>query len=798
MDYNGTNENDVINQAALAIPDWTNIYGGEGNDVITIGNARAIGGAGSDTITGSTTSYSQLAYWSSPAGVVVNLQTGKAQDGYGTVDTLKNIQELQGTSFDDQLTGSTANENFWGGRGSNTIVGGGGFDTANYHGQKSTDATITYNPATDTFTVVKNFTDGDRGTDTLIGVSKISFGGSGSDNVSLSRKNLVAEGGFLRAIDVSSAVFPSGAWPTQFKTGDFNGDGRADYLIATQNGLGTVLSPMYVFLGDGAGGFADGTSIVFSTPPMNIVGGGRTLVADFNRDGISDVLQLDFGLDAPPYPGGLNSLYLSSNDSKKLADVSATLVQQTALNHALSSGDVNGDGLIDVLVNTLNHATDLGNQLYLNDGTGHFVLRQDLIPPPKTLTNTSSGIVDINGDGAPDLILGRHDGSNSAPASQILLNDGTGRFTKFAPIPLPVSIIPLEAILDVKGIDLNGDGLTDLMLSITKGGGSATSNDGTTYYKTAYIQLLVSQGNGKFTDETAARLPASVQDAFAKGWFVALAAVDIDRDGHTDIVATASGGGASVVLMNRGDGTFFQSWSSETGGSTIAADVNGDGMLDLLTNVGSSTYVEINKLPNKHIYKAAIDGNKLIGSSGSDTLIGSGGIDTAVYSGVRSNYTVIKSTDGYSVAAKTTGGGTDTLIGVERLKFADVSLAMDVSGNAGTVTKIIGSVFGAGVLKSRPDYVGVGLTYLDSGMTYEALAALAIRAAGATTPQQIVSLLWKNVVGTPATAAETQPFIDMLNNGMSVGALGVLASGTDLNKLNINLVGLGATGIDYV
>ena len=123
---------------------------------------------------------------------------------------------------------------------------------------------------------------------------------------------------------------------------------------------------------------------------------------------------------------------------------------------------------------------------------------------------------------------------------------------------------------------------------------------------------------------------------------------------------------------------------------------------------------------------------------------------------------------------------------------------MDVSGNAGTVTKIIGSVFGAGVLKSRPDYVGIGLTYLDGGMAYEALAALAIGAAGATTPQQIVSLLWKNVVGTPATAADAQPFIDMLKNGMSVGALGVLASETDLNKLNINLVGLGATGIDYI
>ncbi len=144
--------------------------GADSDDVITIGNAYVIGGAGNDTITGTTLSWSAVAYWTSPARVVVNLQTGKAQDGYGTVDTLKNIREVQGSNFDDHLTGSTANESFGGGRGNNTIVGGGGLDSVSYYGQKSTDATITHNAATDTFTVVKNFTNGDYGTDILTGV----------------------------------------------------------------------------------------------------------------------------------------------------------------------------------------------------------------------------------------------------------------------------------------------------------------------------------------------------------------------------------------------------------------------------------------------------------------------------------------------------------------------------------------------------------------------------------------------------------------------------------------------------
>lgn len=55
MDYNGTNSNDILDQAQLGLADWSNIYGGAGNDTITIGVGRATGGAGNDTITGTST-----------------------------------------------------------------------------------------------------------------------------------------------------------------------------------------------------------------------------------------------------------------------------------------------------------------------------------------------------------------------------------------------------------------------------------------------------------------------------------------------------------------------------------------------------------------------------------------------------------------------------------------------------------------------------------------------------------------------------------------------------------------------
>jgi Ca2+-binding RTX toxin-like protein len=54
--YKGTAGPDVINQAKLGLPDWSDIQGLAGNDTITGGNVRIDGGAGDDLITGLTPS----------------------------------------------------------------------------------------------------------------------------------------------------------------------------------------------------------------------------------------------------------------------------------------------------------------------------------------------------------------------------------------------------------------------------------------------------------------------------------------------------------------------------------------------------------------------------------------------------------------------------------------------------------------------------------------------------------------------------------------------------------------------
>lgn len=63
----------------------------------------------------------------------------------------------------------------------------------------------------------------------------------------------------------------------------------------------------------------------------------------------------------------------------------------------------------------------------------------------------------------------------------------------------------------------------------------------------------------------------------------------------------------------------------------------------------------------------------------------------------------------------------------------------------------------------------------------------------------MVDLLYTHVVGAAPDALTRKSFTDLLDNGVySVASLGVLAANTDLNKTNVDLVGLAKTGLAYL
>ncbi|GJL75132.1 hypothetical protein [Nitrosomonas sp.] len=185
-----------------------------------------------------------------------------------------------------------------------------------------------------------------------------------------------------------------------------------------------------------------------------------------------------------------------------------------------------------------------------------------------------------------------------------------------------------------------------------------------------------------------------------------------------------------------------------------------------------------------------------------DTLIGNGAIDTAIYTGQSSDYILEKHTDDvWTIDHKNNGAdGTDTVVDIERIQFADISIALDLDGHAGRTAKLIGAVFGPESILNK-QFVGIGLRFLDDGTSYETLMQLAITAAlgaDAANHTAVVDLLYENIVGfTPSTAEEAR-FVALLDSGThTVASLGVLAAETGLNQDNIDLVGLSQIGLEY-
>ena len=190
-------------------------------------------------------------------------------------------------------------------------------------------------------------------------------------------------------------------------------------------------------------------------------------------------------------------------------------------------------------------------------------------------------------------------------------------------------------------------------------------------------------------------------------------------------------------------------------------------------------------------------GDTFTGGGGNDTLVGGTGIDTAVFSGPRARYTITKTQSGQTVQDNTGIDGTDTLTNMERLRFSDAKLALDLDGHAGQTVKLIGAVFGKTAVSST-GYVSAGLRLLDAGMSYEDLGTAAINETGKTRSLDVVEMLWLNLFGAAPTASQSAPYVAMLDAGLSAGALAVMAADTASNTANINLVGLTQTGVVYI
>ncbi|MEW7847933.1 VCBS repeat-containing protein [Massilia aurea] len=269
------------------------------------------------------------------------------------------------------------------------------------------------------------------------------------------------KGGFTDA----SERLPAGSQGNGLAVGDVNGDGRPDIFIGSTGETGhapnapIVRAKNLLFLNDPArpGHFIDASRT--HLPDTNDQTEGVVL-ADMDGDG-----DLDLVLASPALP---NRLLI--NDGKgRFTDASDRLqLVKPMETRDVQALDVNGDGKLDIVFfnitsNNFGWDKDPQTRLLVNDGKGNYRDETAARLPAHTFSSWAGTVVDFNGDGAPDLLVGAIQVPGFVPLQpRAWQNDGKGKFTDVTADVLPGVTVGRSWSMG-KG-DLDGDGKTDVLI----------------------------------------------------------------------------------------------------------------------------------------------------------------------------------------------------------------------------------------------------------------------------------------------------------------------------------------------
>lgn len=356
--------------------------------------------------------------------------------------------------------------------------------------------------------------------------------------------NPAAELGLLASVPVTApqTVANTNA-AQQIVSGDLDGDGQLDLIVAELDGT-------IVWYRNCQGSFGDP---VTNRQVLLAGGSGRSIsdlaVADLDADGDLDIVFADTN----------NCLlqWVSNEDGVGGTWQTNTLDNNAPSLNSIAIGDLDDDGLLDILV----AATSNGGEVnwYRGLGDGLFAARVNLVTgfgnDPVDLT-----LADVDKDGDDDLLLA------DTNAGQLLLlrNDGTENFVSEV---IQSGINGLEAM---QVGDLDRDGTLDIV---------SASADGLFFHQ--------GQGDGTFAATLLADPISNPVD---------LTLVDFDQDGDVDVLLGARTTTAALYLENLGTPlTGTGNWTSHTLATTtapgirslIVGDWDRDGDLDLAGIAGS-------------------------------------------------------------------------------------------------------------------------------------------------------------------------------------------------------------------
>jgi FG-GAP-like repeat/Abnormal spindle-like microcephaly-assoc'd, ASPM-SPD-2-Hydin len=364
---------------------------------------------------------------------------------------------------------------------------------------------------------------------------------------------------------------------SQFAVADINGDGKPDLIL-------DFSLVAQVYLGKGDGTFTPGDS--YFIPQQQVDSASPISIADFNGDG-----KLDIAIDGTLLLGNGDGTFRGNSASVEPSFIA------TGIDLNLNGSPAIALGLIGSVA------------ILFGDGSGKFPSEHDYALPQQGNAPSQIATGDVNGDGKLDLVVlvGGPVSGASGWALDVLLGNGDGTFGSpivalqgnsssniALSIPLILADLNGDKILDVAVLDDSGvnaflgqgDG-TFKASGVYPAGAGASSFVAADYNNDGKIDIVVGNqsgglgillGNGDGTFAPVMLFNSQLSEVAATA--------DFDSDGTPDLVTYQN------ILLGNGDGTFrvLPAQQLPGGGTVRVVDVNGDGKLDL---VGRGGYGDI-------------------------------------------------------------------------------------------------------------------------------------------------------------------------------------------------------------